>query len=438
MQTLLAFLSDDPLTYASTLKGTDFTIAVGSFDTSIPSNINDADIDPSSQQAPVECGEVTDSSFSRICARVADISRQITHASRGVINIGRQTDLTNEISKAHHEEYLRYATQPGDPIRSSVLATARLIMGKMTLLGLLPVLFSSSDAALSANIRDRLLIAAIEVAEFNHELNNNIATQKWRWLYQSHTHWYAITYLMIECNRRPWLPTVERAWLALHSKWLIPANAETSQIGRVWFPLRKLMTKARQHRARELDRLRRDHSAVVDMELDDKMLPRPTSSGSLLQPDPEGRIVRERWRQLVMSAVNLENDHTPQTESERSEHFGISPDSGTIHWREAYNTHDRTRMAQMTRDTVATTHKNHAISSEPTVADNLMEVTELSDTFARESNDHHDGQRPELVQWLWADHRAESSPSNTSHEPIMPDAGGDMEWLDWSQPAHRL
>jgi hypothetical protein len=143
-----------------------------------------------------------------------------------------------------------------------------------------------------------LLVSAIEVAEYNHKLNAEQAWRQWRWIYQTHTHWYAIVYLMIEASRRPWSPTVERAWVALHSSWLIPAQTSIDKNLRVWVPLRKLMDRACKHRDAELKRLRADPQAAARLEMEDRRTPLPSSSG----PFPTGSsadIFRERWRQLV-------------------------------------------------------------------------------------------------------------------------------------------
>ena len=51
---------------ASEDQGTELSIASGSFDTKIPSNINDEDIDPETKQMPTEHDGVTNMSFTRI------------------------------------------------------------------------------------------------------------------------------------------------------------------------------------------------------------------------------------------------------------------------------------------------------------------------------------------------------------------------------------
>ena len=181
-------------------------------------------------------------------------------------------------------------------------------MAKMTLLIYLPTLFTSPSDYFSENIRAKLLVAAIEVAEHNHALNAEQACRHWRWVYQTYTHWHAVVYLLIEICRRPWSSNIERAWVALHSQWLIPAQSHIDKNLRVWIPLRKLMAKARKHRTDEIERLSNDLEAAERLKLEDEKMPIPTSTG----PFPAGNNVAEifglRWRQLLHSSCTTQGD----------------------------------------------------------------------------------------------------------------------------------
>lgn len=142
-----------------------------------------------------------------------------------------------------------------------------------------------------------MLVAAVEVAEYNHALNAEEACRQWRWLYQTYTHWHAIIYILIEILSRQWSPIVERAWVALHSSWLIPAQSTMRNNPRIWVPLRKMMAKARKHRTAELERLRGDASAITQVEMSGRAVPVPASSG----PFPSGKsedLFLQHWRSL--------------------------------------------------------------------------------------------------------------------------------------------
>ncbi|KAF2795973.1 hypothetical protein K505DRAFT_301175 [Melanomma pulvis-pyrius CBS 109.77] len=285
---------------ASEDQGTDLTIASGSFDTKIPLNINDVDISPESEQMPLERDSVTDMSFARIFFGVDDIVRQMMApgAKDDAKDLQEQTRLLNELYQKFEQGYMPYETESGNISYWIVVTIARLVMAKMTLIVYLPILFSSPSEHFSDEIRNKLLVSAIEVAEYNHALNAEQAGRKWRWIYQTYTHWHAIVYLMIDISRRPWSPIVERAWVALHSSWLIPAQNPLGKNLRIWVPLRKLMAKARRHRNAELSRLRADPQAAIMLKMEDQEIPLPSSS----EPFPIGSNVgsfRDRWCHLV-------------------------------------------------------------------------------------------------------------------------------------------
>ena len=189
---------------ASEDQGTDLSIASGSFDTRIPLNINDADISPETKEMPIERNGVTDMSFARIFFGINDIMKQMmAHSVRdGVTDPEDQNCLLNEIYQKFEQGYCQYTTESGNIAYWVGVTIARLCMAKMTLIIFLPVLFSSPGKHFSDDTRTKLLVSAIEVAEYNHALNAEKACRQWRWVFQTYTHWHAIVYLMIEICRR--------------------------------------------------------------------------------------------------------------------------------------------------------------------------------------------------------------------------------------------
>ena len=285
---------------ASEDQGTDVTIMCGSFDTKIPLNINDADINLESEQLPTERDGVTDMSFPRIFAALCDIMRQMMGPGmrNGAAGLEDQSRMLDEIYKKYEQGYFQYTTESGDIAYWVGVTIARLTMAKMKLIVFLPVLFSSPNEHFSDRTRTELLVSAIEVAEYNHALNAEQSCRQWRWIYQTYTHWHAIVYLLIEISRRPWSPIVERAWVALHSSWLIPAQTSMDKKLRIWVPLRQLMAKARKHRDTELKRLRADAQAAARLDMEDQRIPSPLST-SHFSTGSSVHSFRERWRQLV-------------------------------------------------------------------------------------------------------------------------------------------
>ncbi|KAF6230807.1 hypothetical protein HO173_010923 [Letharia columbiana] len=445
---------------ASEDQGTDLTIASGSFDTRIPLNINDVDIDPEIKQMPTERAGVTDMSFARIFFGIGDIMRQMMAPSvrDGVAGLEDQSRLLNEIYQKFEQGYCQYTTESGNIAYWVGVTIARLVMAKMTLIIFLPVLFSSPSEHISDEVRTKLLVSAIEVAEYNHALNAEQACRQWRWVYQTYTHWHAIVYLMIEISRRPWSPTVERAWVALHSSWLIPAQAPMDKKPRIWVPLRKLMEKASKHRDAELNRLRADQQAAARLEMEDQKIPLPSSSG----PFPTGSnvdIFRRRWRQLLaipegpgdgtqtsgISGAGLADPsmHTTYT-SQPTARSPLAHSPGVFSSNMTFEpTHLGTSGQQVGQNLESTNIRD----LDPAITTNAASELASGQTVGPPYNsiptvptDRSDGltMRPDFVPQLWAD--ADLSVDDFSNLDLDSfdanmDLDGEVNWYNWVESA---
>lgn len=302
---------------ASEDQGTEFTIVRADFDTKLPLNIDDVDIDPDTTETPSSRQALTDMSIPLVNCEIGNIIMQMMAPAGkdGGTNIEEQSRMLDNLYEKLDQVYLRYATESGNIIYWVVVTATRLVMSKLTLFIYLPTLFSSPSERFSDQVRKKLLIAAIEVAEWNHALNAEPEGSNWRWIYQTYTHWHAIVYLLIEISRREWLPIIERAWIALHSSWLIPSSPNMETNTRIWVPLRKLMAKARKHRQAEIDRLQGDGQAVELLEKENENMPVPASSG----PFANDELFRKHWRDLFTNAADNQRQGSTVTGLDPSE-----------------------------------------------------------------------------------------------------------------------
>ncbi|TGJ78409.1 hypothetical protein E0Z10_g10356 [Xylaria hypoxylon] len=396
---------------ASEDQGTDFTIQIGSFDTKLPLNINDDDIDVNTKEMPTEREGITDMTVSIVTMEVSNISRQMITPG---VSLEEQNRLLSTIYPTLEERYLNFSTEPGIITHWVMAVTTRLVVAKLTLFTHLPVLFSSPGETLSDEIRNKLLIAAIEIAEFNHALNSEKASRQWSWVYQTYTHWHAIVYLLIDICRRPWSPIVDRAWIALHSPWLIPAKSKLDKGLQTWVPLRKLMLKARKHRDAELERLRTD-------------------------------IFRGRWRRLVgtleMPEENTQTETPTLASSELMNSAQSFPNSTGLD-------PNKTARAGVGSQPIYSSTNPFTMheSSVPLTASDVMALDQpLSNgpqynVFSETTVDWSDG-HPEnggLLGWFWAD----SDPSidvfadtGVDAMDFNVDLDGPIDWHNWVESA---
>lgn len=165
----------------------DLSIVDSSFDTKFPLNINDADIEPQTKQTPQARQGVTDMTFAIVNYETVEIMRRMTssNAGAGLASSQDQEVLLKEIYGKVDRAYLQHSQEAGNIAYFMAVNSLRLAIAKMTLIVYLPVLFSSPSDEFSDEIRTKLLVSAIEVAEYNHTLNSEKACRKWRWLFQS-------------------------------------------------------------------------------------------------------------------------------------------------------------------------------------------------------------------------------------------------------------
>jgi hypothetical protein len=442
---------------ASEDQGTDYTIARGSFDTELPLNINDADIEPETTQMPTAREGVTDMTFPLVSFEICKVTRQMMaqSAKEGAPGIEEQSRLLSEIYEKLDRGYLQYSVESGNITYWVGVIVARLVMAKMTLLIYLPVLFSSPSEHFSDEIRTKLLVAAIETAEYNHALNAEQACRQWRWAYQTYTHWHAIVYLLIEISRRLWSPIVERAWVALHSPWLIPAQSHMNKDLRVWVPLRKLTAKARKHRDAELERLRSDPQAAERLEMEDQKIPVPASPG----PFPTGsnvvELFRERWRQLlampegpgndtrtlgqsgpVVTSPSAQSTYTTQPSTSFIPAYNAGGLGSITTFEPAYLGASGPQVRQNLPSNTSTNLQSSITSNGPGDFAMGQTVGQSSNAFPAVATNWPSGLG--FVHWLWAD----ADPSvdvfanvDVDNIDVNMDLDGEVNWYNWVESA---
>lgn len=284
----------------------DPVIPHGSFDTKIPLNINVSDLDPSFAEPPIERQGLTDMTVPLVWFRQVAIMAQMTAmiAKHGPEEgLGHLLQLLSDLGDTTERLYLQHAHPAVNAEYWMSVGVTRIIVAKMTLFMYLPRLFSSSSSTTSSDDNGKLLAAAVEIAELNHTLSASKECAPWRWIFQTYTHWHAIVFLLLAASREEWSPVVERAWMALHSPWLIPRETTKAMMSlRTWVPLKKLMVQAKRHRESEIVRLKLDPDAAQRLYEEDLRVQQPTSAGFAALEAEAGtmqELFRQRWRQLV-------------------------------------------------------------------------------------------------------------------------------------------
>ncbi|KAF4978382.1 hypothetical protein FZEAL_5223 [Fusarium zealandicum] len=301
--------------------GSDLTVTEKSFDTQLPSNINDADIDPSFTDPPTPRQGRSDTAVCLVRYEIIALTRRLftVMSEMGPVdpkNVEKSLEererMLIEVYDRIEDKFLKHAVMDEDPLFWMASLIARVIMAKIGLIIYQPVLFPGTGPDLSKEIRTRLWISTIEIVEYNHILNIDPRCRQWRWLFQSYRQWHAIAYMLLEVSRRPWTVTSERAWEATQIlEYDHPMN-DTSSANHTaaWMPIKRLYSKAKRHREAEITRLRADPAAARQLDLDERMKPVTERLGPV--PGMETRMseLRLRWRKLFRAGDFAYSSHS--------------------------------------------------------------------------------------------------------------------------------
>ncbi|KAJ5762251.1 uncharacterized protein N7511_005633 [Penicillium nucicola] len=430
---------------ASENQGSDYTITNASFDTKLPLNINDVDIAPESAEIPQEHDGLTDMSVARVTFGICQVTMQMmSHGFKDKApSLNEQGRSLNQIYETLEKNFLQYSTDSGNITYWVIVIVARLTMAKMALLIYLPLLFSTAKDELAGDLRTKHLISAIEVAEYNHALNNENSCRHWRWAFQTYTHWYSIVYMMIEISRRPWSPISERAWVALHSVWLIPNQSKLDKSLRIWVPLRRLMNKARQHRDKELERLSSDRHATEQLETEYRDLPLPSSLGPFPQGSDSANLFLGRWRQLISNLDETTNPSAPNL-SQNPSQATPDPIATAQHADSSYVELGIPNFGAdyAGKDVPATSFYGLNLEMLPrSTVETAAEQNSISTHFSSSLPDQAAAATDrDIAPWMWTDGHiiSESGALSVDAVDMNMDIDGEMNWYNWVESAQEM
>jgi hypothetical protein len=294
--------------------GTDLTITDRSFDTQLPSNINDSEIDPDTVKLPPPRDGRSDCAVALVRYEICALSRRLHTISTAMAPISpddaaatlaeRERMLIEVYDKVENKFLKRPLVADDDSLFWMAALVARVIVAKMGLVIYQPMLFSTNKDDVSTEIRDRVFISAIEIVEYNHILNTDEKCKQWRWLFQTYRQWHAIAYVVMEIARRSWTATSERAWEAVNATLSQERNrlemVKMADHVAVWLPLRRLFLKSKKHRESEIARLRADPEGAHQLDVDDRLNPLPARLGPVPGLEHNLGEIRTRWRKMVM------------------------------------------------------------------------------------------------------------------------------------------
>lgn len=235
-------------------RASDPMISEESYNTIMPSNVNDEDIGPGITRITVSRDGYTEMTFCLICHEVSVTIRQLNYAPPGLTG-GLATDaqlsreekekLVKECHKRLEAKYLRYCDTT-IPLSWATNLVARMIMARMWLIVNRPLQRLEGGRSPQNTDRENILLTATEVIEYAHILETENCAEKWRWFFSTWHQWYALALALTELIHLTEGPAVDRAWHAVNSVFHLWATnvADSHSSGGLWRPIKILHRKA--------------------------------------------------------------------------------------------------------------------------------------------------------------------------------------------------
>lgn len=238
-------------------RASDPMISEQSYNTIMPSNVNDEDIDPENSRVIFGREGYTEMTFCLICHEVSVTIRRLNYVPPGLVGgLVAEAQLTQEekerlVMECHERlesRYLRFC-DPSMPLSWATGVVARMIMARMWLVVHKPLQRQEAELSPPSADREKLLLTATEVIEYAYILETEKCAEKWRWFFSTWHQWYALALALAELCHQTQGPAVDRAWNAVDNvfdSWA--ERVADSRTGGLWRPIKILRNKARNAR----------------------------------------------------------------------------------------------------------------------------------------------------------------------------------------------
>ena len=223
---------------SSSYHGCEPIVQESSFDTRLPLNINDNDLDRNMTEPPAERVGATDMVFCVIRCEALQALWKIAYIppnmrtqkqprdNDGLLRL--QTDrevLVRELQERLENRYLNHIDLSVPFLRLAATVT-RMIMARL-------LLTIHESAEMPQDVRDRVFDTTVETMNACTSMSQDECMSKWAWHSKTHVNWHVVAFVLSEVCVRPASPQCELGWQSI------------VQLERVWQMARKKGTVAR-------------------------------------------------------------------------------------------------------------------------------------------------------------------------------------------------
>lgn len=148
-----------------------------SYDTKLPSDINDSDIGPDTQVHPGPRAGLCDMTCAMLRLEVCHITRRLHKMN----SLGAREKLIEEFQRHIENKYIKYCTNPDAPPLQRLCANlARLVTKRMILM------LYKREIDVPQSTREKLFHISIEIIDLSNKLRKDRYASRWNWLVKTY------------------------------------------------------------------------------------------------------------------------------------------------------------------------------------------------------------------------------------------------------------
>ncbi len=199
-----------------------------SFDTKLPANVNDTDLDVNMTHPVPETQNRTEMMYPLVRIEISYAMRKVVFSSKfnadngyPILSPSQKNDMIDSVARDLQERYLKFG-DPNIPICFLADISSRMVLDKVRLTVNHPARRGGDDATGGRRMGGHrrlvdLVGSSIEMIECAHTMRTNARFSRWVWLFQKYVEWDAVAFLLHSlgsAGAAPLPATSTRAWKA--------------------------------------------------------------------------------------------------------------------------------------------------------------------------------------------------------------------------------
>lgn len=187
------------------------SITPNSFDTNLPANINDADLDPNMQEMPLEHNYPTEMIFCLITYEIGKFIKGAGYQKAFAAPVSAKDKVMDELESRLHTKFLQYCDR-SISLHSLCIAVAKSITANMRLMAHHSRHWKGRDSHMPQAERDILFSLSLQMLENDNMVHSVPGLKRYLWHVQGNFQFDAFIILLSELRRRPNGEHSHRAW----------------------------------------------------------------------------------------------------------------------------------------------------------------------------------------------------------------------------------